>query len=65
MNSKKITTISFLNAPEGVKLSIVYSELDEKGKVIKANLRENRILIDEEMLKYCEAIRNHAQFLID
>lgn len=59
-----ITTISFLNTPEGIRMSLVYSEVDDKGVVMKANIRENRVLLDEEMIKHYTALKEFAQDLL-
>lgn len=62
---KQITTLSFLNTPEGVRMSIVYSEINDKGIVTKANQRENRVLLDEEKLKMYRDLKEYAQSLIN
>lgn len=62
---KQITMLSFLNTPEGTRMSIVYSEVNESGIVTKANQRENRVLIDEGRLRQYNDLKNYAQKLIN
>lgn len=62
--NKLITTISFLNTPEGIRMSLVYSEVDDKGVVIKANIRENRVLLDKDMIEHYTALKEFAQNLL-
>lgn len=45
-------------------MSLVYSEVDDKGVVMKANIRENRVLLDEEMIKHYTALKEFAQDLL-
>lgn len=46
-------------------MSIVYSVIDTNGKVIKANQRENRVIVDGMIEQKYEEIKSYAYSLIN
>lgn len=54
---KKILT-SFTShvTEEGQRISYTYSEVDERGKLKKQNIRENFVLMDKELQGHIDAI---------
>lgn len=61
MNIKRITSFTSHKTAEGDRLSYTYSEIDEKGALIKSNERETCIVLDEEILKKIEEINIFLQ----
>ena len=47
---KIITSISILKAAEGNKLSYTFSEIDVNGSLLRTNVRESFIIVDQEIL---------------
>ena len=46
-------------------MSIVFSVIDNEGKVIKANQRENRVIVDDSIQQKYEDIKSYAHRLIN
>ena len=49
---KKVTGISFVHAPEGLRVAYSYSELDDDGNVISSNNRSSYINSDDAVAKF-------------
>ena len=49
---KKVTGISFVHAPEGLRVAYSYSELDDDGNVISSNIRSSYINGDDAVAKF-------------
>lgn len=61
----QITSLTFFNQQHGLCMSIVYSKVDEKGKIIQDTIRENRILLDPQQISNFESLKEHALKLIN
>ena len=49
---KKVTGISFVHAPEGLRVAYSYSELDDDVNVISSNNRSSYINGDDAVAKF-------------
>ena len=62
---KLVSSITTFLAPEGMRMIIAYSDVDSDGKIIKQNVRVNRIVFDEDALTSINAVKAYAQQIID
>lgn len=46
----RITSSTAHNTPEGMRLSVSYSVIDEEGKLLKSNERFTCLVLDDEIL---------------
>lgn len=58
---KKITSFTHHVTAEGDRISFTYSEIDDSGKLISQNERENFIVMDEELKSHINAINDYIQ----
>ena len=59
---KKVTSVTVWNDSAGVRLSVTYSEIDPATrKVIKDNVRDNFVLMDDEELTTAANVLTLAQ----
>ena len=56
--SKVLTSISIITKPEGKMLSYTYSEVDAGGIIIKANVRESYIALENDLLTTITNLEN-------
>jgi len=56
---KKITSFTHHVTGEGSRISYTYSEIDDHGKMLRSNERENFIVLDPELQKNIDAIDAH------
>lgn len=56
---KIITSFTKLTTGEGTRIVWTYSEIDENGKLISQNNRENFILMDDETKRHLEAVEEY------
>ena len=47
------------NMPEGSRMAYSLSELDEKGRIVKENIRGNFIVLDKDLQVHIDAIRDY------
>ena len=62
---KKITSMTVLTTGEGKRISITYSEIDDKGNLVSENNRVNRIIVDEEALEKVASLEEFASKIVD
>lgn len=62
---KKVTAVTLFNSGEGMRISIMFSELDETGKVINDNSRIDRVILSSDALSLVDSINSYAQTIID
>lgn len=63
---KKVTSVTIWNDSAGRRISVTYSEIDEATrKVVRDNVRENFILLDEGDVVSTDAVLARAQSIID
>lgn len=63
---KKVTSVTIWNDSAGRRISVTCSEIDEvTRKVVRDNVRENFILLDEGDVVSTDAVLARAQSIID
>lgn len=62
---KKLTAYTMFRTAEGTRMSLVYSEIDEQGKVLNSNQRVDRIIMDHNALELANELYTFGQGLID
>lgn len=62
---KIVTSTTIFQDSVGMRMSITYSEIDENGKIISDNKRENRVVTDDEIKSHANILTNYAQQYID
>ena len=62
---KKITSTTTWNDDVGTRLSCTYTEFDDTGKVIKTNVRFDRIVLDNAANEAIKTVTAYAQQLLD
>ena len=60
-----VSSIATVNANGMQRLAVTYSVVDESGKIVENNKKENRVVLDEEALKHIKALMDFAQVIID
>lgn len=58
---KKITACTVFRTAEGIRLSMVYSEISEDGVIVRDNCRKDRILMNEDAILSAEKLMDFAQ----
>ena len=53
---KKVTAITIFDTAVGTRASIVYSEINDDGVIVKDNIRLDRIIVDKAVLKSVAAV---------
>ncbi len=62
---KKVTSMTILTTAEGKRISITFSEIDDKGNIIKENQRINKVVIDNDALNHISALDNFSQGIVE
>lgn len=62
---KKVTAVTVFTTAQGIRISVVYSEISEDGIIIKDNARVDRILTAKEAIIEAETLTARAQEVID
>ena len=62
---KRVTSMTVLTTAEGKRLSITFSEIDDKGNIIRENERVNRIVVNSAALEHIEKLEVFAQDIAD
>lgn len=57
---KTATSITVFNDAVGMRASITYSEIDENGKVIADNIREDKVITDKTVKKTAQSLLDWA-----
>lgn len=58
---KKLTSFTHHVTAEGDRISYTYSEIDNTGKLVNQNVRENFIVVDPELQAHVDAIRAYIE----
>lgn len=61
----KVTSITILETAEGIRTSITFSSIDEKGRIIEENKRVNRIVVDPEIQTHITSLKGYAQSIAE
>ena len=62
---KIATSATVFSDAIGLRLSVTYSDIDDKGKVISDNTRVDRVLTDPEVKSLANDLISYAQSYID
>lgn len=62
---RKVTSYTVYETSVGTKVAITYSEIDEEGNITKENERIGKIVLDEEIKKSMENVKNFSQNIVD
>ena len=62
---KRVTSMTVLTTAEGKRLSVTFSEIDEKGNIIKENERVNKVVVDQSALNCITELEGFAQGIVD
>lgn len=62
---KTVTSITFWNDAVGKRLSITFSEINDKGQIISDNQRIDRVVTDKDCIDHLEAISEMAKAFIE
>ncbi len=63
---KKVTSVTVWNDSNGRRLSVTYSEIDEKThRVVQDNARENFIVVGDNEIEKTDDVLSLAQSIID
>lgn len=57
---KKTTAITVHRTSEGERVSVLYSEIDERGTIIATNQRDGFIVMDAGLLGHIEALETYV-----
>lgn len=61
---KNIKCIATMSDGNMKRIAITYDEIDEEGKVIKSNIKVNRLVTDDESLASIAELESYAQSII-
>mgnify|MGYP000923625563 CR=1 FL=1 len=62
---KNIKGIAFASDGNMKRMAVTYDELDESGKVIKSNIKINRIVMDAECLSAISDMETYAASILN
>ena len=62
---KKVTAVTMFQTAVGYRLSMVYSEINDDGVIIKDNARIDRVLVDPTAIDNATALLTYAQRCVD
>ena len=62
---KKLTSFTAHVTAEGQRISYTYSEIDDEGNLIRQNVRENFIVIDDGAQEHIDALNAFISRRID
>lgn len=63
--NKIVTAYTVFNTGEGTRISIIYSKVDETGKIISDASRVDRIILDNDIISISEELKEYAQSIVD
>lgn len=62
---KKVTSMTILTTAEGKRLSITFSQIDDKGNIVKENERVNKVVVNNNMLNNIAELEGFAQDIVN
>lgn len=63
---KVLTSMTFFNDAVGKRMSVSYSEVDDKtGKIISDNNRKDRVILDTSLISQIEELEDYATEFIN
>lgn len=61
---KNVKGFAIANDGNMKRIAITYDDIDDNGKIINANMKLNRVIIDDNILKSVNALFDYAESLI-
>lgn len=62
---KNIKGFAVANDGAMKRIAVTYDEINDKGEVINANVKMNRIVTDEKTLKALETVQKFAETIVE
>lgn len=62
---KKVTSMTILTTAEGRRISVTFSDIDDKGNIIKENERINKVVVNSKVLDIISELEKFAQEIIE
>lgn len=62
---KSVTAVTVWNDAVGARMSIVYSEIDDSGKITSDNKRVDRVITDTDAKNIMKSMMDYAQSYVD
>lgn len=62
---KKVTSITLLTTAEGKRISLTFSEIDEKGNIVSENKRINKVVVNPTLADIINELEEQAQTLLE
>lgn len=62
---KNIKGFAVANDGAMKRIAVTYDEINDKGEVINANVKMNRIVTDEKTLKAIETVQKFAETIVE
>ena len=62
---KNIKGFAVANDGAMKRIAVAYDEINDKGEIINANVKMNRIVTDEKTLKALETVQKFAETIVE
>jgi hypothetical protein len=62
---KNIKGFAVANDGAMKRIAVTYDEINDKGEIINANVKINRIVTDEKTLKALETVQKFAETIVE
>jgi hypothetical protein len=62
---KNIKGFAVANDGAMKRIAVTYDEINDKGEVVNANVKMNRIVTDEKTLKALETVQKFAETIVE
>lgn len=62
---KNIKGFAVANDGAMKRIAVTYDEINDKGEVVNANVKMNRIVTDENTLKALETVQKFAETIVE
>jgi hypothetical protein len=62
---KNIKGFAVANDGAMKRIAVTYDEINDKGEIINANVKMNRIVTDEKTLKALETVQKFAETIVE
>lgn len=62
---RKVTAITVFRTAEGIRMSTVFSEINEDGMITRDNARNDRILVNESDVATAQSLLDYGQECVD
>lgn len=62
---KNIKGFAVANDGAMKRIAVTYDEINDKGEIVNANVKMNRIVTDEKTLKALETVQKFAETIVE